>query len=149
VRFQKLYLSRFGHFDGTVIDFGARQGPEVHVVYGPNEAGKTTVLNAVLRLLYGYPRKGVERYDFRHGANLEVGAVIELQGRTEPVEVCRVKTGNALLDARGGRLPDDLFAADLAGLEEEAYRRIFSHERVYRAERQARISPAGSSRFTR
>ncbi|WP_181408110.1 AAA family ATPase [Pararhizobium mangrovi] len=132
MRLRRLHLTRFGHFTDHVVDFGEKppEGePDFHVVYGLNEAGKTTFLNAVLRLLFRFPRQDVETYAFLHGSDLEIGAEIEdLPGRPNTV-VRRIKAGNALLDAHGERLPDDFFAGALAGLDEAEYRTIFSLDR--------------------
>lgn len=78
MRLRRLLLTRFGHFTDAVLDFGPRPeaGADFHVVYGLNEAGKTTFLNAVLRLLYGFGRRDAEPYGFRHGTDLDVGAEI-------------------------------------------------------------------------
>lgn len=57
MRLRHLSLDYFGHFTGKAYDFGDGQGAsDFHVIYGPNEAGKTTTMEAVLRLLYGFPR---------------------------------------------------------------------------------------------
>ena len=45
-----LELIAFGPFAGTALDFSA--GAEgLHLVYGPNEAGKSSALRAVRQLL--------------------------------------------------------------------------------------------------
>ena len=49
MRLQQLTLDRFGHFTDRVLDFGARpaDGSDFHIVFGRNEAGKTTFEVAV------------------------------------------------------------------------------------------------------
>ena len=44
MRIRKLGLRRYGKFTDAVIDFGERSAgaPDLHIVYGPNEAGKST-----------------------------------------------------------------------------------------------------------
>ena len=61
MRLQRLSLDRFGHFTDRHFDFGsASDGHDFHIIYGPNETGKTTTMEAVLRLFYGFPlRVGV------------------------------------------------------------------------------------------
>ena len=46
MRLDRLALTRYGIFSDRVIDFGEPvQGePDLHVVYGPNESGKSTAL---------------------------------------------------------------------------------------------------------
>ena len=56
MRFVKLMLERYGRFEGCELDFRERQ-PDLHVIYGPNEAGKSTSLSAVSDLLFGFPTR--------------------------------------------------------------------------------------------
>lgn len=73
----RLDLRAFGRFTGTVLDLsGGRQG--LHLIYGPNEAGKSTALRALVQLLYGIPERTTDRflhdYDrLRIGATLKRG----------------------------------------------------------------------------
>lgn len=59
IRLRKLDLELFGGFTSKQFDFGPRRDvgtPDFHVIYGPNEAGKTTTMEGYLRLLYGCVR---------------------------------------------------------------------------------------------
>ena len=59
MRLRRLHLTRYGHFDGRTLDFGERPiTTDVTVIFGPNEAGKSTVFSAWLDLLYGFPSQG-------------------------------------------------------------------------------------------
>jgi len=54
MRIDSLRLLAFGPFTDRAIDLsGGRQG--LHLLYGPNEAGKSTTLRALRQLLYGIP----------------------------------------------------------------------------------------------
>lgn len=66
MRIRRLDLTRFGKFTDYVIDFGSRSnnGPDIHVVYGPNESAKSTTLAAVLDLLFGIETRS--SYGFLH-----------------------------------------------------------------------------------
>lgn len=57
VTFHELHLLGYGHF----LDFTVELKPGLNVLYGPNEAGKSTVMTFVRDMLYGFPRKGGER----------------------------------------------------------------------------------------
>jgi uncharacterized protein YhaN len=46
MRFAKLTLERYGRFEGCELNFRGGS-PDLHIVYGANEAGKTTSLSAV------------------------------------------------------------------------------------------------------
>ena len=54
MRIRRFDLTAFGHFTGLSMDF-APDSPDFHVVYGDNEAGKSTALMAIRYLLYGFP----------------------------------------------------------------------------------------------
>ena len=45
MRIERLLLERFGHFEDFELDFGTTS--RLHVVFGPNEAGKSTLLAAI------------------------------------------------------------------------------------------------------
>src|ERR1700756_1136767 len=55
MRIRKLGLRRYGKFTDAEIDFGERAAgaPDLHIVYGPNEAGKSTAMSACMDLFYG------------------------------------------------------------------------------------------------
>ena len=123
MRLRELTLDFFGHFSGKRFDFGdAGEGPDFHVVYGSNEAGKTTLMEAYIRLLYGFPNR--EPYDFLHQRkNLRISGVFEANG--ERLSLTRLpKRAPNLLDEHGNPLPEQAIAAHLAGLSEEDYRKL-------------------------
>ncbi len=55
MKLRTLELDKFGAFDNLRLNF--RADAKLHVVYGPNEAGKSTALAAVGALLYGVPER--------------------------------------------------------------------------------------------
>ncbi|GAA0133871.1 hypothetical protein YSY43_07110 [Paenibacillus sp. YSY-4.3] len=65
MRLDKLQVSGFGHLSGLELDL---QGP-VTILYGPNEAGKSTLLGFVRAMLFGIPSRtyGPLRYEPTRG----------------------------------------------------------------------------------
>lgn len=126
MRLTALDLVRYGKFTGRRIEFGgARAGkPDFHIVYGPNEAGKSTLFSAFLDLLFGIETRSA--YGFLHPyPTMRIGGTVEAGGATH--EVFRVKRNqNSLIDAGDRPLPDTLFAAALAGIDRAAYQMMFS-----------------------
>ena len=55
MRLYRFDLTRYGKFTDYSVDFGERVPgvPDLHVIYGPNEAGKSTLFSAWLDFLYG------------------------------------------------------------------------------------------------
>lgn len=125
MRIARLDLTRYGHFTDAVLELGpARPGqPDLHIVYGPNEAGKSTLRSAWLDLLYGIPARTSQ--DFRHPyASMRIGAAVEIAGTAH--DIVRVKRpANSLTDADGRPLPDSLLTAGLGGLDRAAYETMF------------------------
>lgn len=126
MRLDRLDLARYGRFTDTVLDFPAPTpgGADLHVIFGPNEAGKSTIFSAWLDLLFGIPLRS--RYDFLHpGPTMRIGATI----RTEagPLALTRIKRSTgSLLDAHGAALPETVLQAALGGLGREGYGAMFS-----------------------
>ena len=69
----KLLLQAYGPFTGKVLDFST--GPaNLHVIYGPNEAGKSSALRAMMDLRFGIPVRSAD--DFLHAAgDLRIGGI--------------------------------------------------------------------------
>jgi len=90
VRLLRLDLLLWGHFEGTTLDFSA---PKVHLVYGPNEAGKSTTRRAIGALLFGVPRGASDAFAVGKATMLRVGGVLEdpRGGRLEVVRKGGVK----------------------------------------------------------
>lgn len=123
MRFARLSLERYGRFTDCELDFRAGT-PDLHIIYGANELGKSTSLAAVSDLLFGFP--GRSPYNFLHDyALLRVGAVLEDDGRSL---ACRRKKGttNTLLDADDGVIDDALLTAMLKGQTRDTFGLAFS-----------------------
>ncbi|QSQ11833.1 AAA family ATPase [Myxococcus landrumensis] len=59
LRIDSLRVRRFGHFS----DYALELGPGLHLLYGPNEAGKSTLLAFLRAMLFGFEKRGhPERY---------------------------------------------------------------------------------------
>ncbi len=101
MRFVRLDMVRFGPFTGASLEFSE---PGVQLVYGDNEAGKSTLLRATEAALFGIPHRTQD--DHLHPQNkLELGFTLEHAG--ERLELIRRKgTKNTLL-ASPGRQPVD------------------------------------------
>lgn len=55
MRIDYLNLRAFGHFTDYNLTFDHNKN--LHVIYGPNEAGKSTILRSVMNFLYGFPQQ--------------------------------------------------------------------------------------------
>jgi uncharacterized protein YhaN len=92
----RLDLIAYGPFTDTVIDFAAgRQG--LHIVYGPNEAGKSSALRALRHLLYGIPERSQDAF-LHPFAKMRIKAVLQ-SDRGDVLEVIRRKGRGSTLRA--------------------------------------------------
>lgn len=126
MRLRRLDLVRYGKFSDRTIDFGPKphSGPDFHVVFGLNEAGKSTALSGYLDLLYGIEERS--RYNFLHEYSaMRVGGVLELGGEEHTFSRTKQRN-NSLLNALGQPISDLAITAHLAGLSREAYQTMFS-----------------------
>ena len=88
MKIQELQLRAFGPFTDQLVDM-SQQGFGFHIVYGLNEAGKSSALRATQALLFGFPERSED--DFLHLArNLRVGGRLRLPDGRE-LELLRRK----------------------------------------------------------
>ncbi|MES0138960.1 AAA family ATPase [Mesorhizobium sp. M0016] len=126
MRLQRLDLIRYGKFTDGRIDFGPKpeSGPDLHIVFGLNEAGKSTALSAYLDLLFGIEERS--RYNFLHEYSaMRIGGVLELAGSEHTFTRTKQRT-NSLLNATGQSMSEVAITAHLAGLSRDAYTTMFS-----------------------
>jgi len=131
MRIRRLDLLRYGRFTDVPLDL-AVHSPDMHIVFGPNEAGKSTALSAIEDLLFGIPHNSPLNFLHDYGS-MRIGAV--LQKDDETLEVRRRKgTKDTLLtpDETLFSTGDGTLAPFLAGADRGFFARMFSldHERL-------------------
>jgi len=132
----ELSLRAYGPFTSKVLDLsGGQQG--LHVIYGPNEAGKSATLRAIHALLYGIP--GNTSDNFLHDYTLlRVGGRLRLSDEAEAEFFRRKGNKNTLLDANDKALDEAALLKFLAGVSENAFSALFGidHDELVRGGRQ-------------
>ncbi len=123
MRLAELTLERYGRFEGCSLTFRAGT-PDLHVIYGANEAGKSTTMAAVSDLLFGFPPRSPQNYRFDYPL-LRVGAVLEEDDRRL---ACRRRKANAqsLVNAEDRPIDEGPLLAMLRGQDRERFWRGFS-----------------------
>ena len=142
MRIGRLDLLRYGHFTDAALELPMRQ-PDLHIVYGPNEAGKSTALSALEDFLFGIPQHSALSFLHDYGS-MRIGAVLEAEGSTLRARRRKGKK-DTLLTREEVPIPggDGTLAKYLAGADRNFFARMFSldHSRL----RQGRSGPRMSS----
>ncbi len=154
MRITGLHLMAYGHFDGCTLDFG--QGPDIapdvapglHVVYGRNEAGKSTTLRALSSVLFGYPHQVID--GFRHDPkDIAIGIdLVAADGRA--LSFVRRRRGKRTLVAPDESvLDEDIVQNFLGGVSQDVFEKVFAldHRRL-REHAQALLADGGSLGFS-
>lgn len=125
MRIRRFDLLRYGHFTDKSLELPAGTS-DFHIIFGPNEAGKSTALSAIEDLLFGI--HGKTSYGFLHDyGSMRIGAVLQNSG--DVLEVLRRK-GNkdTLLGSDGSPLPNGeaVLRPYLASADRTFFERMFS-----------------------
>ena len=131
MRFRRLDLVRYGRFTGQLIDLPPAT-PDLHVVVGPNEAGKSTVQAALGDLLFGIPNRSPLNFLHEY-ASMRLGA--ELEAASDRLQFQRRKgRKNTVLDSQGTPIVGEQQALlpFVADANRSFFERMFSldHERL-------------------
>lgn len=104
MKIQSLHLTAFGPFTGATLDFSSGN-PGFHLVYGPNEAGKSSALRALRALLYGIDQRTPDNFihpynRMRIGGKLvsENGRILEIVRRKGRTSTLRASDDQAVVD---------------------------------------------------
>ena len=126
MRLRRLGLTRYGCFTDFLVDFGERDPAQadLHVIYGPNESGKSTLLAAFLDLMFGIEKRSP--YAFIHDyRSMRIGASLEIASRTH--EVARIKRDNESLLGTGDQpVPETMLSSALGSIDRAGYTTMFS-----------------------
>ncbi|MDB5575335.1 MAG: hypothetical protein JWR80_511 [Bradyrhizobium sp.] len=129
MRFAGLNLLKYGHFDGCDLAFPAGE-QDLQIIFGPNEAGKSTTMAAIADFLFGFGN--ITTFDFRHDQQLlRVGAVLQSQGEDFIWQRKKGRKGT-LLDADDNVVDEARLTALLGGYGADTFQRMFSldHHRL-------------------
>jgi uncharacterized protein YhaN len=126
MRFRRLDLIRYGIFTDRPIDLPGPDGrgeSDIHLIVGPNEAGKSTIRHAISDLLFGIESRS--RFDFLHGkSEMRLGA--SLENGDAQLEFHRLKRNKQPLRGLDDAvLPDDALAAFIGNADRTSFEREF------------------------
>ncbi len=129
MRVAELQLLAFGPFTDARLDFDP-SGPRLEIIYGANEAGKSTTLRALSGLFFEIDSRTKDAHLHTKMSSLRIGArLVDEDG--EVLEVVRRKGNkNTLLGPDGEAIDDAALRRLLGGLGAEQFGRMFglNHE---------------------
>lgn len=125
LRLATLELRAFGPFTGTVIDLSGGDDGDLHVVTGPNEAGKSTSRRAVGDLLFGIPVNTTDNH-VHANADLRLAATFLDEDEKATTVVRRKGRTKTLSDEQGRELDDGELDGLLGGISRETFEAMFS-----------------------
>ncbi len=122
MRFGELHLLKYGNFEGCGLAF-PKIPIDFHVIFGPNEAGKSTTLAAVGDLLFGFPSRISQAYRF-DASLLRVGGILE-QG-PQQIQVRRKRGRGSLMDGQDSFMDEAVLAGMLHGQTRDTFHSAWS-----------------------
>lgn len=129
MRILNLRIDGFGQFVDR--QFGALERP-VTVFFGPNEAGKSTLLEFVRRILFGFPRRSGKVNAYPALAGGSYGGYLTIEGADGRMYDVRRTAGGSysgdvlLTSAAGDALPESKLVSLLGHHSKEVFERIFA-----------------------
>ncbi len=125
MRFERLAVPAFGPFTGFELNLSLPAGgPDFHLVYGPNEAGKSSLLRAIRDLLYGIHGQTADSFLHDYRTLRIAGTVVASGGRRLSFQR-RKGNKDTLLDEHGNPLPDEALAGLLGGVDRDFFCTLF------------------------
>ncbi|MCU7859431.1 MAG: AAA family ATPase, partial [Candidatus Thiodiazotropha sp. (ex Lucinoma kastoroae)] len=121
MKIQELNLVAFGPFTDRILTFDEAG---LHIVYGPNEAGKSSALRGLKALLYGVEERTLD--NFLHANDkLRINGFLRTADGHELMFVRRKGRKNTLLTPDGEVLDEQVLAPFLQGVTSELFETLF------------------------
>ena len=129
MRITRLDLLRYGKFTDISVSLPS-SAKDFHLIVGPNEAGKSTLRNAIQDLLFGIETRS--RYSFLHPhSEMRLSALIENGANTLDFIRTKART-KTLQSSTGSLLPDNALTPFLGQIDRAFFDQMFGldHERL-------------------
>lgn len=127
MRFDYLNLRAVGHFTDHELQFDPLKN--FHLIYGPNEAGKSTALRSITHFLYGFPAQTADSF-LHSNSKLRIEGQLK-NSKGETFQFARRKGNkNTVLDENGNPLNEDLVNDFINGITEKHFINMFALDHV-------------------
>lgn len=123
MRLKRLDLKAFGPFTGRTLEFNSDE-PGLHIVFGRNEAGKSSSLRALKALLYGFPQQTPDNFIHNYDQLLVGGCLVNSEGEELVLQRRKKRLGD-VLDEAGNPLEMGALTPFLHGVEPEIFASLY------------------------
>ena len=126
-----IQLIAFGPFTDCQLDLSAGSHG-LHILYGPNEAGKSSSLRAITHFLYGFPSSTPDNFQHPYNA-LRIGASLEHSDGTQLTTVRRKAQKLSLrCDQDQEPIADDALRHFMGDVDQDFFKSMFgiNHQRL-------------------
>ena len=127
MKFLRVTFRCFGPFEDQTVDLSGPCG--FHVVFGPNEAGKSSALRGLHAFLFGFPVQSGDDFRFKY-AQFRIHASLE-DSTGKALECIRRKGNKATLRTADDKteIPESLLVQFVGGLQQQQFEQLFGHGR--------------------
>jgi len=128
MKIKRLELKAFGPFSGEVLDFSSSI-PGLHIVYGTNEAGKSSAMRALHAWFFGFPVRTGDNF-IHQSPQLLVGGCLQGSDGRELTFFRRKRNLKDLFDQHDNPLEPSALSPWLHGVEKELFTALYgiNHE---------------------
>lgn len=123
MKLKRLDLKAVGPFTDRTLEFDSID-PGLHIIYGSNEAGKSSSLRALKALLYGFPQQTPDNF-LHNYEQLLVGGCLENSDGKELIFWRRKKRIGDVIDEAGNPLPANALTQFLHGVDPEIFESLY------------------------
>lgn len=127
MRFDYLNLRAFGHFTDYELLFD--QTKNFHLIYGPNEAGKSTALRSITHFLYGFPQQTNDSF-LHSNSKLRIEGQLQKSNAEKLQFIRRKGNKNTVLDVNGNALNEEIVNRFLNGISQQHFLNMFALDHV-------------------
>ncbi len=126
MRIEKLHIYGYGKLENVEMDLSL-----LTVLYGENEAGKSTIRSFMKSILFGFPTRGQRRYEPKEGG--KYGGAITVQtekyGRLKIERLPKTAVGEVTVYFEDGKTGGEEILHDiLSGMNESLFESVFSFD---------------------
>jgi len=118
MRFNRIDIPAYGPFTDFSLEL-PKTDTDFHLIYGPNEAGKSSLLRAIRALLFGIPVRTVDNFSHDYKQLRVIGEVEDSSGSARIFQRCKANK-NTLRDKNNNPLPESVLGK-LLGAVDKAY----------------------------